>query len=102
MNMLLLGIIKDESPTNYEEAMMCPNVPIYGIVPYNPKYGSQIVHELFDFIRGSRLEDKKGTLLERCIFVYPSGILLVIITYFICEKYQNVVPEQYVVEGNCS
>ena len=37
MNMLLLGIIKDESPTNYEEAMMGPNVPIDGIVPYNPK-----------------------------------------------------------------
>ena len=37
MNMLLLGIIKDESPTNYEEAMMGPNVPRNGIVPYNPK-----------------------------------------------------------------
>ena len=32
-----IGIIKDESPTNYEEVMMGPNVLIYGIVQYNPK-----------------------------------------------------------------
>ena len=32
-----IGIIKDESPTNYEEAMMGPKVPINSVVLYNPE-----------------------------------------------------------------
>ena len=52
------------------------------------------MHELFDFIQGSRLEDKRELYWKDGYEIIFIRILLVIITYFICERYQNVVPKQ--------
>ena len=57
------------------------------------------MHELFDFIQGSRLEDKRELYWKDGYYIIFIRIILVIITYYICERYQNVIPKQCTLEA---
>ena len=62
------------------------------------------MHKLFeDFIQGSRLEDKRELYFESWIFdyIHPDFISDHHI-FYMCERYQNVVPKQCALERHCT